>query len=718
MPGPEDENLKKFDEIEERAQLENRQLNQSLKNIAEKAMKQKNPKTAIYTAEGKFFVREARESIKKLAGDYRNNVLASIPQKGSEEYKESFYFKVEQALDNLELAEKEIETYVSENTPSAFEVFTWCRQENVSYRRALRNYKKAFSRLEEAFMFTESDKDDDFRKLYVQTVNMVSLLESLEKGNLNVPAKGTRTENGKKIHFVDASDITNQPLADLVNENNAKIELVSTNDSSLSDKSYVECHKEMLFPHDPCPEDVCQGRLGNCYMLSMLSGIAAADPQFIKDSMVDNGKTVTVRFYNKSHEPVYVTVDKSVPGNTDNGYYQIYSKGPLWVKMMEKAFAASGLMKGKLSEAEKGEYKGRYSDLNKGYAMDFLTYFVGKTYQPAIKDGGRALMIPRPGKEQNITRDELDFISDIIDALNGGNVLYAGAKFNQDDKAIQDEKLPNERDFIGIFSDHAHSIHGIVEKNNRWYIRVRNPHGHKGRVYDDTGKPYIDNDANGYNLVDVKVFGRYFDTVEFAELPLESLRKKAKTERDEIREMYGDAVMMIESALRKTDAFYLKFNNSPEFDKMRKSSARLKELLLDRYPKPNSINNEFKTLFKSAEAYLNYRDTQVRKYEDELSDRAVNRYQMAEVIKGLEKIFINNPERKKVKLEDITKVIAEKGDRISQAKKASLETFNKRKHEKEKAEADKAKANKDANKATDKSKVKDVRKMNMDPLQK
>lgn len=151
---------------------------------------------------------------------------------------------------------------------------------------------------------------------------------------------------------------------------------------------------------------------------------------------------------------------------------------------------------------------------------------------------------------------------------------------------------------------------------------------------------------------------------------------------------------------------------------MRKSSARLKELLLDRYPKPNSINNEFKTLFESAEAYLNYRDTQVRKYEDEHSDRAVNRYQMAEVIKGLEKIFINNPERKKVKLEDITKVIAEKGDRISQAKKASLETFNKRKHEKEKAEADKAKANQEANKATDKSKVKDVRKMNMDPLQK
>lgn len=97
--------------------------------------------------------------------------------------------------------------------------------------------------------------------------------------------------------------------------------------------------------------------------------------------------------------------------------------------------------------------------------------------------------------------------------------------------------------------------------------------------------------------------------------------------------------------------------------------------------------------------YLNYRDGQIRDYKDELSDRAVNRYQIAEVIASLEKMYKNNPDMKKADLTALTSEIGKKGQNPSPAKKASVEVFERRNREKAEAQAAKTQTEKTQSKA-------------------
>ena len=122
-------------------------------------------------------------------------------------------------------------------------------------------------------------------------------------------------------------------------------------------KKYIETFEsvrdEPLFAHDPVLKDLEQGYIGNCYFIASLASLVARDPGAIKRMMKDNGDgTVTVRFYDKSvddigmsgtPEGICVTVDKTIPIRTwqDTKFcYTPYSRGALWVKMMEKAYAA------------------------------------------------------------------------------------------------------------------------------------------------------------------------------------------------------------------------------------------------------------------------------------------------------------------------------------------------------------------------------------------
>ena len=98
-----------------------------------------------------------------------------------------------------------------------------------------------------------------------------------------------------------------------------------------------------IFPnHGPREEDVVQSTSGSCYMLSVLRAMTAKNPDQIRQLFTDNSDgTVTVHFYETmqdgSKRPFDVVIDKSLPPQDNHS-------AP-WVRLMEKAFVASGLMK-------------------------------------------------------------------------------------------------------------------------------------------------------------------------------------------------------------------------------------------------------------------------------------------------------------------------------------------------------------------------------------
>ncbi len=104
--------------------------------------------------------------------------------------------------------------------------------------------------------------------------------------------------------------------------------------------------EEPLFPHDPTLRDLTQGAAGDCFFIAALASIVAREPDLIKRMMQDNGDgTVTVNFYHDAgtKSTIQVRVDKTIPERhyvSEELNVDSFSRGALWVKMMEKAYAA------------------------------------------------------------------------------------------------------------------------------------------------------------------------------------------------------------------------------------------------------------------------------------------------------------------------------------------------------------------------------------------
>lgn len=121
--------------------------------------------------------------------------------------------------------------------------------------------------------------------------------------------------------------------------------------------SHVELSQTPLFSrtkgeqHDVSPNDIVQGALGSCYFLVALTAVARADPDYVKNMIVDNlDGTVSVRFFKdtggNTYREEWVRVGRSVPVDPNGRPLYVSNElggqphRELWPSLVEKAYAS------------------------------------------------------------------------------------------------------------------------------------------------------------------------------------------------------------------------------------------------------------------------------------------------------------------------------------------------------------------------------------------
>ena len=187
--------------------------------------------------------------------------------------------------------------------------------------------------------------------------------------------------------------------------------------------------EQPLFPHEPSLNDIAQGGLGDCYLLAALSAVVNMSPQFIKDCMRDNGDgTVTVRFFEvpaKDSDPTlthYVKIKKAVPDG------DVYSRGSLWVQLIEHAYAASGLhIKGDNKE-ENQDQLFNYDTISGGNSAGFVQTITGRrmeSHHLDFREKGATLSQIYDIVSRTIVQQEKEAHPERTALTNPGDILFA-----------------------------------------------------------------------------------------------------------------------------------------------------------------------------------------------------------------------------------------------------------------------------------------------------
>jgi Calpain family cysteine protease len=229
-----------------------------------------------------------------------------------------------------------------------------------------------------------------------------------------------------------------------------------------------------LFDDGPSPDDVFQGRTGDCWVMSSLAAIAASNYSARVQSMItDNADgTYTVRFADGSTQ----RVDSDF--YLDKNGYRVYAsfgqpgRPELWAAVIEKAYAQRGR-----------NHESGYGSIDGGFQADALRTLIGGH-----------------GHKMKTSDDHLE--NTIIDRFGEGIPLTASAS------------LGNPAGFSGYEGNHAFTITDVEQHNGSIdLITVRNPWGHNedivaANLSHEMGK-------NGTIQLTYAEFKRFFYDVEY-----------------------------------------------------------------------------------------------------------------------------------------------------------------------------------------------------------
>ncbi len=339
------------------------------------------------------------------------------------------------------------------------------RQESIaSLRIKMVNYKDALDKRIAKAKRENKDTSLDEKRL-ASLDSYADMLQRQYVGDLKVPSGAENTDN-----YIKANNPADDSLGKIGR-------WVKTDDE--------------LFPHAPSPNDVKQGAINDCYVMSSLIGLANTDPKKIRDAIRDNNDgTVTVRFFDidaatNKKTPVYINVEKSV---NKVGGANVYSSSSTWVQLVEKAYTV-------FMNAKNLNNKG-YANVDRGHVPDFLNAFVedahytqyppcfgynNTNWDPKYNANPTTINTNEPYTHRDTAL--FDFFKKRVEAKD---IVTVGTN------PMNDPEKTNYLLGIGIRTGHAYAVTKVFEADvngvTKKFIQLRDPFATFRAKYDENGK--------------------------------------------------------------------------------------------------------------------------------------------------------------------------------------------------------------------------------------
>ncbi len=304
---------------------------------------------------------------------------------------------------------------------------------------------------------------------------------------------------------------------------NAGVKYVSDRRGFAENIQWKQKNDTPLFCHEPRISDLNQGQVGDCYFIGTLAAVVNREPNLIKENMKDNRDgTVTVRFFKPAlfgdPKPIYVKVDKSIAGNEES--YKNGVNGAMWGKLYEKAFVASGL--------KKNRWFTRYTpkDIEMGLPEDASIYITGRKADTLFFVNSHKSYEKHRNPDSRAARRFKEHVNKVAAKLRSATKeekIMIGGTFRE--FQTEGEKTERgERKFRGITSQHTYTILGLVKKEGKDFVQLRNTGGKDSvdLIQNETTGNYTYREATfrpGVFYLDIETFCRFFNQVYAVKKP-------------------------------------------------------------------------------------------------------------------------------------------------------------------------------------------------------
>ncbi len=234
--------------------------------------------------------------------------------------------------------------------------------------------------------------------------------------------------------------------------------------------TWARVERGQLFVDGLSWDDVTQGAVGNCYLLSALSAVAATSPEVLTERIRHVGGGVyEVRFFEKTRtgpREIAVRVDGTLPlEDGERVYGGAREARELWVSLVEKAFAA---------------WQGGYEVINQGGFPEDTFYALTGRKSDYVGDLQRARASRVWSLMEAATKD--------------GRPMTAGTWLQADFEA--------DYEAVGLVEGHAYSLLGVSDVGGERTVTLRNPWG--------TTEFGADGRDDGVFTMSFDAFRRYF----------------------------------------------------------------------------------------------------------------------------------------------------------------------------------------------------------------